>query len=198
MNNHPEFELKIVESLALFSESEAKGDDDAATDVIVTPQEAFDALQATKGSPAVLARFPELGLPETWLDTAYFSVCSQMGTAVSWNLVGVERLVGCRASFSGAVPNTDVGADGRIDLYFRAPLTGVYTMTAKFDSVQQASVECSVDSKSFGYLPIYGPTTQPHVAQLGQGRHRFRVAQRYGSFDFLSLTIWTPPQASRD
>jgi hypothetical protein len=40
---------------------------------------------------------------------------------------------------------------------------------------------------------VFGTINQPHMAHLGKGGHHFRIRQRYGSFFFLSLTVWTPP-----
>lgn len=186
MKNQPEFELKVIEALSPLPEGEA-GKESAATDFTTTAQEALDALQATKGASEILARFPELQRAAATIEIAYFSECERRGTVRGFQILGADRIRDCRVWFNDVVTP---GKEGSIYCFFYAPRgPALYTMTAKFDSGEQAEVECRVDGISFGPLGISGPTTQPHPAQLCRGSHLFQIEQRYGSFQFLSLTV---------
>lgn len=196
MKQQSEFELKVIEALNPLPEQEA-GEDGTEADFATTAQETFDALQATKGSSQVLAQYPELRRAAAWREIAYFSECETRGTVRSLDIWGADRISQCRVWFDD--PGTTESRDGRIHCHFSAPFgPAMYTMTAKFDSNQQASVECKIDANSYGPLGITGLTTQPHPARLGQGNHNFQIEQRYGSFQFLSLAVHAElPQGSR-
>ena len=75
-----DFELTIVESMEAHAPREIR-EGIASTDLTTTPEEALEALKATKGAAAVLKQLPLLDRPELWFTTAYFSVCRKTGTA---------------------------------------------------------------------------------------------------------------------
>src|SRR5690349_21107354 len=110
MDERPDFELRIVDSLESYPAREER-DGLAATDLVTTPQEALEALKATKGAAAVLKRLPNLGDLTLWLPTAYFSVCQKTGTARYLDMWDTDHFDGftdmqrcvndCRAWFSG-------------------------------------------------------------------------------------------------
>jgi hypothetical protein len=203
-----EFELTIVESMEAYPPPEVR-EGIAATDLVTTPEEALEALKATKGAEAVLKRIPLLDRPDLWLTTAYFSVCRKTGTAMYLDLWDLDCFDGftdmarcvrdCRAWFSGdgyEFWGSGETKSGRVNCYFTAPAAGWYTCNAKLQSwppSSQAVVECFIDNSTFGLLPVLGTINQPHQAQLSPGGHHFRIRQVSGSFFFLSLTIWTIP-----
>ncbi len=203
-----EFELTIVESMEAHAPREIR-EGIASTDLTTTPEEALEALKATKGAAAVLKQLPLLDRPELWFTTAYFSVCRKTGTARYLDFWDTDEFDGftdhrrcvsdCRAWFSGD-GYTSWGSgetkSGRVNCYFTAPSTGHYTCNAKLQSWPSDSlavVECFIDDHSFGQLPVFGVVNQPHQAHLSAGGHHFRIRQVSGSFFFLSLTVWTIP-----
>lgn len=207
-NDEPEFELKVVDSMESYAPREERQGITEA-DLITTPAEALEAIKATKGAADILKQFPGLEHPEAWLSTAYFSACRKSGTARYLDLWDADHFDGwtdmqrclndCRVWFSDTGYQSwgsDQTRTGRINCYFDAPTTGLYTINARLQSYPanaQASVECLIDNSSFGPLGVFGTINQPHMAHLGKGGHHFRIRQRYGSFFFLSLTVWTPP-----
>ena len=203
-----EFELTIVESMEAYPPPDVR-EGVTATDLITTPDEALEALKATKGAEAVLKRIPLLDRPELWLSTAYFSVCRKSGTARYLDLWNGDHFDGftdmqhcisdCRAWFAGdgySFWGSDDTKTGRVNCYFTAPATGWYTCNAKLQSWPPSSsalVECFIDNSSFGQLPVFGTINQPHQTHLSAGGHHFRIRQVSGSFFFLSLTVWAIP-----
>lgn len=202
MKEH-EFELKVVDALESHAPREER-EGIAATDLLTTPQEALEAIKTSKGAPAILKRFPNLGDLSLWFSTAYFSVCRKTGTARYLDIWDADHFDGftdmqrcvsdCRAWFSGDGYQTwgsDQTKTGRVNCYFTAPSAGVYTCNARLQSYSTpAVVECLIDNSSFGPLTVSGTIDQPHFANLSAGGHHFRIRQRSGSFFFLSLTVW--------
>ena len=205
MNDQPEFELKIVESMESYPALEER-DGIAAADLVTTPEEALEALKATKGASAVLERIPNLENLELWLPTAYFSVCLKTGTARYLDIWDTDHFDGftdmqrclndCRAWFSGdgyQFWGSNQTKTGRINCYFTAPTSGNYTCNARLQSFPLSSpavVECLIDNSSFGPLTVLGTINQPHMTSLAAGGHHFRIRQVSGAFFFLSLTVW--------
>jgi hypothetical protein len=205
MNEKPEFELKVVESMESYPIPEAR-EGIAPADLVTTSEEALEALKATRGAQAVLERIPNLGNLEFWLPTAYFSVCQKTGTARYLDLWDADHFDGftdmqrclndCRAWFSGdgfQFWGSGQTKSGRVNCYFTAPANGNYTCNARLQSYPTSSpavVECLIDNTSFGPLTVLGTINQPHVASLAAGGHHFRVRQNSGAFFFLSLTVW--------
>jgi hypothetical protein len=208
VNDQPEFELTIVESLESYPAREDR-DGIAATDLVTTPEEALEALKATRGASAVLERLPNLENLELWLPTAYFSVCLKTGSARYLDIWDTDHFDGftdmqrclndCRAWFSGDGYDfwgSGQTKTGRINCYFTAPTAGIYTCNARLQSFptnSPAVVECLIDNSSFGPLTVLGTINQPHMTNLSAGGHHFRIRQRSGSFFFLSLTVWKLP-----
>jgi hypothetical protein len=204
-DDQPEFELEVVESTKS-QHVRAEREGIAAADLVTTPEEALEALRATKGAPAVLKRIPELENLELWWPTAYFSVCGKSGTARYLDIWDADHFDGftdmqhcvsdCRAWFSGdgyqfwGSGNTKTG---RVNCYFTAPADGHYVCNARLQSyptTTAAAVECLIDDNSFGPLSVLGTINQPHMASLSAGGHHFRIRQLSGALFFLSLTVW--------
>jgi hypothetical protein len=208
MEKGDKFELRIVESMEAYPPPDER-EGIAATDLVTTPEEALEALKATKGAEAVLKQIPLLDRPELWFSTAYFSVCRKSGTAKYLDLWDLDAFDGftdmgrcvsdCRAWFAGdgfEFWGSGETKTGRVNCYFTAPSEGWYTCNAKLQSYpsnELAIVECFMDSSSFGQLPVFGTINQPHQARLSAGGHHFRIRQVSGSFFFLSLTVWAIP-----
>lgn len=200
-----DFELSIVESLKSLPVPEAR-EGTTSADLITTPEEALEALKATKGAEAVLKRVPNLGDVKFWFPTAYFSTCSKSGTARYLDTWDADHFDGftdmkrclddCRTWFSGDGYDywgSGRTKTGRINCYFTAPTAGTYTCNARlqsYPSTSPASVECLIDDNSFGPLTVLGTINQPHMSSLSAGGHHFRIRQRSGSLFFLSLTVW--------
>jgi hypothetical protein len=205
VNDRPEFELVIVESLESYPVLEER-EGIAAVDLVTTPEEALEALKATRGASAVLERIPNLENLELWLPTAYFSVCLKTGTARYLDIWDADHFDGftdmqhcvndCRAWFSGdgyQVWGSGQTKTGCINCYFIAPEGGNYTCNARLQSYPTSSpavVECLIDNNSFGPLTVLGTINQPHMTSLAAGGHHFRIRQVSGAFFFLSLTVW--------
>jgi hypothetical protein len=206
MKDRPQdFELSIVESLESYPVPEER-EGITVADLVTTPEEALEALKATKGAAAVLERVPNLEDLELWLPTAYFSVCRKTGTARYLDIWDTDHFDGftdmqrclndCRAWFSGDGYDFWGSAQtktGRVNCYFTAPTAGTYTCNARlqsFPATSQASVECRIDNSSFGPLTWTGTIDQPHMSSLSAGGHHFRIWQRSGAYFFLSLTVW--------
>jgi hypothetical protein len=196
MDDRPEFELAIVESL----EGQPRSDREevAAAELTTSAEviETLEALKATKGAPAVLQRFPHLERPELWGSTAYFSVSERSGTARALRVAGEP---GGRVNVNGGLL---FGVDeppqsSRVDCIFDAPNEGIYTLNTRLTSWAgplTAIVECFIDGTSFGELSVTGWLNQPHVARLGAGRHSFQIREVGGGpFLFLSLRVWMVP-----
>jgi hypothetical protein len=208
LNDQPEFELSIVESLESYGPREER-EGIAAADLLTTPEEALDALKATKGAANVLGRIPDLENLALWLPTAFFSVCRKTGTARYLDLWDTDHFDGftdmqrcvndCRAWFSGdnyQFWGSGQTKTGRVNCYFNAPASGNYTCNARlqsFPTSAPAVVECLIDNNSFGPLTVFGTINQPHMTSLSPGGHHFRIRQISGAFFFLSLTVWRVP-----
>jgi hypothetical protein len=205
VKDDPGFELKLVESLESYPPREER-EGFAATDLFTTPEEALDALKATKGAEAILDEIPELGDVDVWQEIACFCVCQKTGTARYLDIWDTDHFDGftdmqrclneCRAWFSGDGYDfwgSGQTKTGRINCYFTAPSAGRYTCNARLQSFPTSSpavVECLIDKNSFGQLTVLGTINQPHMASLSQGGHHFRIRQVSGAFFFLSLTVW--------
>jgi hypothetical protein len=205
VNDQPEFELKIVESMESFPVPEAR-EGIAPADLVTTPEEALEALKATKGAEAVLKEVPNLEDLALWIPTAYFSVCQKTGTARYLDIWDTDHFDGftdmqrclndCRAWFSGdgfQFWGSGQTKTGRVNCYFTAPSSGNYTCNARLQSYPTnvaAVVECLIDNSSFGPLTVLGTINQPHMTSLSAGGHHFRIRQVSGAFFFLSLTVW--------
>lgn len=208
VNDHPEFELKLVESLESYPPREER-EGIAATDLRTTPEEALEALKATKGSEAIFEQIPDLGDVELWQLAAYFSVCQKTGTARYLDIWDTDHFDGftdmqrclndCRAWFSGDGYDfwgSGQTKTGRVNCYFTAPTAGNYTCNARLQSFPTSStavVECLIDNNTFGQLSVTGTINQPHMTSLAQGGHHFRIRQVSGAFFFLSLSIFKLP-----
>ena len=203
VEDHPDFELRLIESLESYPQREDR-EGIAATDLVTAPEEAFEALKATKGADVLLEEIPTIGDLAAWSQTAYFSVCRKTGTARYLDLWDTDHFDGethmqrcvsdCRAWFAGD-GNSFWGSGetktGRINCYFRAPAAGNYICNARLQSHSgPARVECLIDNSSFGLLGVSGTIDQPHPCSLSAGWHHFRIRQVSGSFFFLSLTVW--------
>lgn len=203
VNDHPEFELRLIESLESYAPREER-EGIAATDLVTTPEEALEALKATKGADTIFKEIPNIGDLALWLPTAYFSVCRKTGSARYLDIWDADHFDGftdmqrcvsdCRAWFSAdgyAAWGSGGTKTGRINCYFTVSAAGNYTCNAKLQSFGgPALVECLIDSSSFGFLPVSGTINQPHPCSLAPGGHHFRIRQVSGSFFFLSLTVW--------
>jgi hypothetical protein len=211
MSNRADFELKIVESLEAYPIREER-EGTTAADLVATPAEVLESLKATRGAPVILKRLPQLENIKLWFSTAYFSVCGKSGTARYLDLWDTDHFDGvtdmqrcvqdCRAWFSGdgyGSWGSGQTKSGRVNCYFIAPTTGHYVCNARLQSYptsSQAVVECLIDNSTFGPLQVNGTINQPHMAHLSAGGHHFRIRQVSGSFFFLSLTVWTPPEVA--
>jgi hypothetical protein len=178
----------------------------APADLKPSRQRVLTALKETSGAEEFIQKIPNLETLDLWQDTAYFSVCSKTGTAIWLDLWDADHfdyytdmqtsLNECRVWFSAdgrseyGSPETKTGV---INCTFSAPTDGFYICTASLQgdpSGGQAQVECLVDNFSFGSLPFTGTIHQPHLANLSQGSHYFRIRQESGEFFFLSLSVW--------
>ena len=203
VKDYPEFELKVIESLESYPPREER-EGISSTDLVTTPEEALEALKATKGADAIFDQIPNIGDLSLWFPTAYFSVCRKTGTARYLDLWDADHFDGftdmqrcvndCRAWFSGDGYDfwgSGETKTGRINCYFTVPAAGNYTCNAKLQSYGgPALVECLIDNSSFGFLPVNGTINQPHPCSLSAGGHHFRIRQVSGAFFFLSLTVW--------
>jgi hypothetical protein len=205
MKGEQEFELTMIDSLETYAPREAR-EGITAADLETTPEEAFEALKATKGASALLEKFPDLGSFAAWLPTAHFTVCTKFGTARYLDIWDADHFDGatdmqrclndCRAWFSGdgyQAWGSGETKTGRINCYFTAPSEGRYVINVRLQSQasnQAAQVECLIDNSSYGPLQVLGTINQPHPATLSKGGHHFRIRQRSGAFYFLSLTVW--------
>lgn len=208
MKNQADFELKIVDSLESYPMREPR-EGITASDVVTTPEEALEALKATKGARAILRDHPNFEDLTLWFPTASFSACRKTGTARYLDIWDADHFDGftdmqrclsdCTAWFSGDgydIWGSGQSKTGRVNCYFVAPVAGHYTCNAllrSFPSGSPAQVECLIDDSSFGPLTVLGTINQPHLSNLAAGGHHFRIRQRSGAFFFLSLTIWQLP-----
>jgi hypothetical protein len=174
-----------------------------AARLIVEPRVIAKALRSTAGFASVEAVIPGIAKWQLWQSVASFSVCQKTGTATwldIWDadhfdgFTNMQRCVSdCRAWFS-ADGYTFWGSaqtkTGRVNCYFRAPVDGNYICTAQLQSYNgAATVECLIDSSTFGLLPFNGTKVQPHPCNLRAGYHSFRIRQVSGSFFFVGLTV---------
>ena len=203
VKDYPEFELKVIESLESYPAREER-EGISSTDLVTTPEEALDALKATKGADSIFDQIPNIGDLSLWFPTAFFSVCRKTGTARYLDLWDTDHFDGftdmqrcvndCRAWFSAdgyEFWGSGATKTGRINCYFTVSAAGNYTCNAKLQSYGgPALVECLIDNSSFGFLTVNGTINQPHPCNLSAGGHHFRIRQISGSFFFLSLTVW--------
>jgi len=203
VKDHREFELKLIESLESYPPREDR-EGIADTDLVTTPEEAFEALKATRGADALLKDIPAISDLALWSETAYFSVCKKTGTARYLDLWDTDHFDGvthmqrcvsdCRAWFAGdgySQWGSGETKTGRINCYFSVPTTGKYICNAKLQSYGgPARVECLIDNSTFGFLGVSGTIDQPHPCSLSSGFHHFRIRQVSGSFFFIGLTVW--------
>lgn len=207
MARHSDYPLVIVESREgdpRARKSERRVPPMRRRKALVSAAAAARALKAMPRAAEVIARIPSLAKPARWAPTASFTVCKKTGTALYLDIWDADHFDGftdmprcltdCRAWFSADgftywdSPQTKTG---RINCYFRAPAAGPYVCTAELESYGgPATVECVIDSSSFGLLPVNGVVVQPHMSTLNAGYHSFRIRQRTGSFFFVGLTVW--------
>lgn len=164
----------------------------------------YRALKAMVGWKDIIKKIPSLDKWQFWLPIATFSVCMKTGTAMWLDIWDADHFDGftdmqrnlaeCRVWFSADgftywdSPQTKTG---RINCYFKAPSTGNYVCNVQLQSYGgSAIVECLIDSFNYGPLPFNGSINQPHMANLSEGYHHFRIRQKSGSFFFVSLTVW--------
>ena len=172
-------------------------------------QEIVRAFKQAAGYDNIIARIPKAETVAGWekgTQVAYFSVCSKSGAARYLDIwdcdhfdffTDMQRCVtDCRAWFSHlgyATWGSPQTATGRINCYFNAAVAGDYSCVAQlqsYPSTSGATVECLIDSHSFGNLPFTGTIIQPHFSSLSAGGHHFRIRQVSGAFFFLSLTVY--------
>jgi hypothetical protein len=172
-------------------------------------REIFNTFRKLPGYKEIIARIPRAATPAGWdkgTRIAYFSVCGKSGSARWLDLwdcdhfdgfTDMQRSVGdCRAWFSHTgftAWGSAQTATGRINCYFNAATAGDYSCVAQLQSYPASSgatVECLIDSHSFGNLPFTGTILQPHFSTLSAGGHHFRIRQVRGAFFFLSLTVY--------
>lgn len=170
----------------------------------VSAQAVATALKKTRGADAVLKQIPTLADHLGWLPVATFTVCQKTGTATYLDIWDCDHFDGftdmqsnladCRVWFSGDGFSSWGSAgtkSGRINCFFRAPNSGNYVCNAQLQSYGgSATVECLIDSSSFGPLPFNGSINQPHPCTLTAGYHHFRIRQMQGAFFFVSLTVF--------
>lgn len=174
-----------------------------------TTREIFRAFKQARGYEDIIARIPKAATPAGWdkgTQIAYFSVCSKSGSAQWLDIWDCDHFEGftdmqrsindCRGWFSHTGHSTWGSAQtatGRINCYFNAAVSGVYSCVAQllsYPAASGATVECLIDNTSFGPLPFNGTILQPHFSTLSAGGHHFRIRQLSGSFFFLSLTVY--------
>jgi len=205
MADQAEFELKLIESKESFRVPDGR-EGAGAAELVVTPEEALQALKATKGAASVLKKVPNLEHLHFWQKIAFFSVCQKSGTALFLDLWDVDHFDGftdikrsleeCRAWYSGDgfdFWGSGETKTGRVNCYFTVPSDGHYVCHARLQSYPDtapAVVECLIDNNSFGPLQVLGTIDQPHPAILKAGGHHFRIRQLSGSFFFVSVTVW--------
>jgi len=170
----------------------------------IAPQVVVRALKVTAGSKDLIEQIPSFAQPQLWLPVATFSVCQKTGTAAFLDIWDADHFDGftdmqhdladCRVWFSAndfAFWDSPQTKTGRINCYFRAPVSGNYVCNVQLQSYAgPAQVECLIDSFSYGPLSFNGSINQPHPAALGPGYHSFRIHQIVGSYFFIGLTIW--------
>ncbi len=205
MNDEPEFELKVVESLQSYPPREER-ERVALADSLPTPEDVLKALRSTKGAAEALERIPNINELPLWLPIATFTVQRKTGTAAFLDIWDADHfdeftdmqrcLNDSHAWFSGdgyQYWGSGQTKTGHVNCYFTAPSDGYYVCNAQLQSFPTSSpavVECLIDGSSFGQLTVLGTIIQPHVANLVEGGHHFRIRQVAGSFFFLSLTVW--------
>lgn len=172
--------------------------------LVSDPSVIAKSLRSTAGFAELKALVPDIAKWQHWFPVATFSVCQKFGTAAWLDIWDADHFDGftdmqecvsdCRAWFSAdgyAFWGSAETKTGRINCYFRAPADGNYICTAQLQSYGgAASVECLIDSSSFGLLPFNGTILQPHPCSLRAGYHSFRIRQSSGSFFFVGLTVW--------
>ncbi len=170
---------------------------------IISSKALSKLLKKSKGAGALFIAHPHLEKAGYEM-IASFSPCQKTGTARYLDLWDVdhfddftdmqENLSNCRVWFSDKGYTSWGSAEtstGRINCYFRAPTAGDYVCTVELQSHSSgASVECLLDSMSFGLLGFTGSVAQPHHSWLDPGYHHFRIRQVSGAFFFSSLTVW--------
>ncbi len=204
MAEEREFRLSIQEAHESQEAPEREGIVEAV--LRTTPEGIFNALKATAGFDEIEDKIPGLIDFPSWTAIAYFSICTKSGSAYWLDCWDVDHFDGftdmkrcvtdCRAWFSDRGYTTWGSSEtrtGRVNCYFNAPTSGNYICTAalqSYPSSSSATVECLIDSSSFGPLPFTGTIYQPHPCSLSAGGHHFRIRQQSGSFFFLSLDVY--------
>ena len=204
----PKYTMKILRSTGVVK-IEKRPPRLARVNVKPTTGEIVRAFKKARGSREILGRIPKATTVQGWdggTQIAYFSVCSKTGAARWLDIWDCDHFDGftdmqrsmtdCRAWFSDRGFTTwgsRQTATGAINCYFNAPTAGNYSCVAQlqsYPSSTRSTVECLIDSHSFGNLPFTGTILQPHFSVLSAGGHHFRIRQVSGAFFFLSLTVY--------
>jgi hypothetical protein len=208
--------LRVAEAPEALSEPDQRERPAPAGHRGATAEEMVEALLASKGSASLTGLIPVR--PPAWEMIGYFDVNGWSGPAavelalykadfdtfdIQWSLYNNF------AFFSGAEWGTHFGAPGTVTgracCFFKVPRADYYIISVQlqrldtlYDPVVPV-VAFFIDDIPMGELQwqdIY-PINQVLVVHAAPGLHRFDVRQKWGSYHFLSVTIWTnaPPQS---
>lgn len=216
MAKREEFELHVVESMKPQSPKRlARPRLQVQRHSPPTRGEALDSLRAAKNAEPVIKSVPMLERIETWVDVAYWNVCTTTGSAefgvFLWDCdfpgyvypmsAGYEN---CIAYFAGAEDldgiETPRELTGQVWCYLNAPVSGTYLFSAQVETYLEefygpdyvAVVEFAMDYTSFGTRTLYPgqPFLQSFLVNLSAGNHTFMIWQTTGAFFFEGLTAW--------
>jgi hypothetical protein len=214
MAGRDEFELRVVEAMETLPAMKLAGPG-APTRLRAapTPAEALAAVRATKGAASVIKRVPGLEQTNLWEEIAHWNVCETKGAATeimvwdcdfpgtSWRVR--DALSNCFAFFAGAEQLGEVlppqTFTGQVWCFLDAPRTGDYLFVAQMQTDgldgSVATVDCFIDSWSFGTLTLHSgqSNNHPFVAHLAAGHHQFTIKQITGGLFFERLTAWQIP-----
>ena len=200
------FKMKVVESM----KSQAIDARFARIGRVRTKPSAGEIVRQFKRSPGkqdILLHFPNADELAPWIkQVASFTVRKKTGDARRLDLwdcdhldffTDMQRSVNTDGAWFSHSGFTNLGsaetATGRINCAFNARVSGKYACVVKLMSHPPgglSTVECLIDSSSFGPLSFTGQRVQPHFSILSRGNHHFRIRQVQGAFFFLSLTIF--------
>lgn len=220
MAKRDDFELRVVESMkSLPARQLAKPARPIRRPSAPTPDEALEALRATKGAASVIKSVPMLERTDLWGQTAYWDVRETRGIAVDgvslWDFDCPGGVIGpcdnCNNRYAYFAGVENLGyiyppgtLTGQVWCNLDVPAAGPYTFLAQLGTYQEtdyyqpdfvAVVECFIDSISFGTRTLYpGPAVNvPFVTMLSAGAHQFQIKQVTGGFYFFSLSAWPIP-----
>lgn len=220
MSKREEFELRVVESMALLPARQlARPAIPMRRRSVPTRAEALEAIRAAKNAASIIKHVPMLERIETWVDAAYWDVCKTTGAAEGgvflWDCdfpgyffdmaQGSEN---CIAYFAGASEDlagifTPQELTGQVWCYLNAPVTGTYLFVAQVETYLMeyygpdyvAVVEFAIDYSSLGTRTLYPgqPFYQSFLVKLSAGPHTFMIWQKTGALFFEGLTAWNVP-----